>query len=255
VIERNQCPSSEVDQDWLANETEFEMLAKDIMATQVVTAMPDMSIRHVVEIMLERGVSGLPVVDDTGTLVGIITEGDLLERGELGAALYLPSSGAPKSADALARAFVKGHSWKVGDVMARGVVSAGENTSLGRIAALMIERHIKRVPIVRDGRLVGMVSRSDLLRGILSFEEDSTAPGDTAIRRSILTRLDEIGAGTCAKLAVVVSDGIVRLEGSVRSANEREAARVVAEGVHGVAGVVDHLQVGPTVENRSTNRK
>lgn len=231
------------------------MLAKDIMTTQVVTATPDTSIRHAVEIMLERGVSGLPVVDDTGTLVGIITEGDLLERGELGATLYLPSSGEPKSADALARAFIKGHSWKVGDVMARGVVSVGENTSLGRVAALMIEHHIKRVPFVRDGRLVGIVSRSDLLRAILSVDEDSTASGDIAIRRSILTRLDEIGAGTGTKLVVVASDGIVRLEGSVRSADEREAARVVAEGVHGVAGVVDHLQVEPTVENRSTNRK
>ncbi|MGN6582332.1 MAG: CBS domain-containing protein [Rhizobiaceae bacterium] len=231
------------------------MLAKDIMTTQVVTATPDTSIRHAVEIMLERGVSGLPVVDDTGTLVGIITEGDLLERGELGATLYLPSSGELKSADALARAFIKGHSWKVGDVMARGVVSVGENTSLGRVAALMIEHHTKRVPFVRDGRLVGIVSRSDLLRAILSVDEDSTASGDIAIRRSILTRLDEIGAGTGTKLVVVVSDGIVRLEGSVRSADEREAARVVAEGVHGVAGVVDHLQVEPTVENRSTNRK
>lgn len=231
------------------------MLAKDIMTSQVVTAMPETSIRHAVEIMLERGVSGLPVVDDTGSLVGIITEGDLLERGELGALLYLPSSRRPKRSDALARAFVKGHSWKVGDVMARNVISAEENTPLGRVAALMIERHIKRVPVVRDGRLVGMVSRSDLLRGILSVENDSTAPGDAAIRRSILTRLDEIGAGTCARLAVVVSDGIVRLEGSVGSESEREAARVVAEGVNGVAGVVDHLQVEPTDENRSADRK
>jgi CBS domain-containing protein len=255
VIERNQCSFRDVDQGCDANETEFEMLAKDIMTIQVVTATPETSIRHAVEIMLERGVSGLPVVDDTGSLVGIITEGDLLERGELGASLYLPSSRRPKRSDALARAFVKRHSWKVGDVMARNVISAEENTPLGRVAALMIERHIKRVPVVRDGRLVGMVSRSDLLRGILSVENDSTAPGDAAIRRSILTRLDEIGAGTCARLAVVVSDGIVRLEGSVGSESEREAARVVAEGVNGVAGVVDHLQVEPTGENRSADRK
>jgi CBS domain-containing protein len=214
------------------------MRVKDLMKSNVVTVKPDNSVKHAAQIMLARGISGLPVVDDRDALVGIITEGDLLRRREIGAEVRHNGSVAERSA-----AFVKNHSWKVADVMTQGVISVEEETSVGRVAALMDDHHVKRIPVTREGRLVGIVSRIDLLRLIAMAEPDGCAPGDTAIRRSILSRLGELAFDDLIKLSVIVSDGVVHLWGNVDSAGERDAARVVSESVRGVAGVVDHVRL------------
>ncbi|MGN6469665.1 MAG: CBS domain-containing protein [Rhizobiaceae bacterium] len=220
------------------------MRAKDLMKPHVVTVGPDSSVKHAAQIMLEKRVSGLPVVDDRNVLVGMITEGDLLRRKEICSQMQGEVSGNRSLAERAA-AFVKSHSWKVADVMTKGVIAAEEEAPVGHVAALMDEHRVKRIPVTREGRLVGIVSRVDLLGLVAMAEPDDCAPGDTAIRRSILSRLGETAFDDLVKLSVIVSDGVVHLWGSVGSATEKEAARVVSESVRGVAGVVDHTRLGP----------
>ncbi len=211
------------------------MKAKDVMTANVVTVSPDHSVRHAARIMLDHRISGMPVVDDNGHLAGIVSEGDFLRRSELGASAF-PAGGA--------RGYVKGHSWKVADLMSSDVVVADEETPIAQIAALMQEHGIKRIPVMRGPRLVGVVSRADLLRVVVAAKfDDDTAAGDDAMRRSILTRLREDAGINGDALTLTVSNGLVRISGAVRSQSERDAIRVVAEGVRGVKGVFDHLNV------------
>ncbi|TAM94961.1 MAG: CBS domain-containing protein, partial [Rhizobiaceae bacterium] len=216
------------------------MRVKDLMKSNVVTVRPDNSVKYAAQIMLAKGISGLPVVDDRDVLVGIITEGDLLRRSEIGAEI---SQGEKRSVAERAAVFVKNHSWKVADVMTKGVIAVEEEASAGRVAALMDDHHVKRIPVTREGHLVGIVSRVDLLRLIVIAEPDDCAPGDTAIRRSILSRLGEAAFDDLVKLSAIVSDGVVHLWGNVDSTSEREVARVISERVGGVAGVVDHTRL------------
>ena len=165
------------------------MNAKDVMTAAVVTVSPDHSLRHAAQIMLDHRISGVPVVDDDGRLVGIVTEGDFLRRSEFAALALSLVDQQPGTSEGRARAYVKSHSWKVADVMTSDLVKVDEETPLARIAALMAEFGVKRVPVMRGQRLVGVVSRADLLRVLVTAKFDSTASGDDAIRRSILTRL------------------------------------------------------------------
>ena len=220
------------------------MNAKDAMTVDVVTVSPDHSVRHAAQIMLDHRISGVPVVDDGGRLVGILTEGDLMRRSELGfAALSLGDRQSP-TCEEWVRAYVKGHSWKVADVMTSDLVEVAEETPLARIAALLGKHGIKRVPVMREGHLVGIVSRADLLQAFVTAKFDDRAPGgDDAIRRSILTRLREDAGVNGDELTLAVNDGIVHFSGTVNSQSERDAARVIAEGVKGVKGVFDHLSL------------
>ncbi|TIO05488.1 CBS domain-containing protein [Mesorhizobium sp.] len=209
------------------------MKAKDVMTAKVVTVSPDHSVRHAARIMLDHRISGMPVVDDGGRVVGIVSEGDFLRRSELG---------APALSSGEARGYVKGHGWKVADLMTSDVVVADEEIPIERIAVLMQEHCIKRIPVLRGPRLVGVVSRADLLRVVVAAKlDDATAAGDDAIRRSILTRLREDAGVNGDALILTVSDGLVHFSGAVGSQSERDAVRVVAEGVKGVKGVYDHL--------------
>lgn len=216
--------------------------AKDVMTRDVAYICPDSSVRHAVEIMLSRRVSGLPVIDNEGRLAGIVTEGDLMRRAELCDAL-LPRSESNEFPEDRNAAYVKSHSWRVGDVMTSTVVSVPENASLSHIATLFDQLDIKRVPVVHGARVIGIVSRSDLLGAIVSAPPDCTAAGDTAIHLGILARLREDLHLADPLPEVNVTGGIVHLRGAVRSQAERDAVRVVVEGVRGVAGIEDHLDV------------
>jgi CBS domain-containing protein len=220
---------------------EREMKAKDVMTTKVTTISPDNSVRQAAKVMLARRVSGLPVIDDDGGLVGLISEGDLLRRSELGSGTVVTREGPPSSSDQRARTYVKSNAWRVGDVMSRDLVVVDEEAPLSRVAALMEEHAIKRVPVVRGGALVGIVSRANLLRAIVAARPDQTVRGDDAIRRSIVARLNENTGLEGKNVTVTVTGGTVHLWGGVDTEDCRNAARVVAEGVRGVRDVIEHF--------------
>jgi len=213
------------------------MLAKDLMTSKVVTVGTGNSIWHAAQKMLEHDVSGLPVVDDSGRVAGMLTQGDLLHRIELG------TETAPVAPEQRLGAYVKAHSWNVGDVMTATVISTEEETPIHAVATLMDRHRIRRMPVVRDGKLVGIISRKDLLRVIAAARRDTIPPGNDAMRRAILARLAENIDLQGARLIVTVSGGVVHLGGTVGSDAERKAARVTAESVRGVEGVCDHMQI------------
>jgi CBS domain-containing protein len=219
------------------------MQAKDVMTANVVSVSPEHSVRHVARIVLDHRISGLPVIDDDGRVVGILTEGDLMRRSELGVQALAPVDRQSSTEESNAGAYVKSHSWKVADVMTSDPAKVDEETPLPQIAALMVERGIKRIPVMRGEHLVGIVSRAELLRVLITARSDATAPGDDAIRRSILTRLREDAGINVDELDLTVADGLVHVSGAVSSQSERDAVRVVAEGVRGVKGVFDRLSL------------
>jgi CBS domain-containing protein len=215
------------------------MEARDVMTADVATISPDNGVRQAARLMLRHGVSGLPVIDDRGQLVGVITEGDLMRRSELGFGSFTTTGEPPASSVERARAYVKANAWRVADVMSRDPVVVVEETPLSRVAALMDEHAVKRLPVVRGAALVGVVSRADLLRAVAAARPDATARGDKAIRRSIMTRLAENTGLEGQGVTVTVDDGIVHLGGDVESEDCRTAARVAAEGVRGVKSVIE----------------
>lgn len=213
------------------------------MTADVATVSPDHSVRHAARIMLDHRISGVPVVDDGGGVVGILTEGDLMRRSEFGFEALTPVDRRFGSSEDNAGAYVKTHSWKVADVMTSDLIVVDEETPVSQIAALMEEHRIKRVPVMNGNVLVGVVSRADLLHALVTTKRDDTAPGDDAIRRSILARLREEAGVKVDKLSLTVADGLVHFSGVVSSQSERDAVRVVTEGVKGVRGVFDDLLV------------
>jgi len=220
------------------------MRANDLMSTRCVTVSAENSVKHAAQIMLDHNLSGLPVVADDGWVVGIITEGDLLRRCELGNV----ATSEEQPSESRAQGYLHGHGWKVGHVMSPDVVAVTEDVTANRIAELMARHRIKRVPVLRSGRIVGIVSRHDLLKLICSAPADATPPGDEAIARSVRARLrQELGLGD-DQIQVEVRAGALRLRGSVHSEVERQAVAALAEGVRGVAGLVLDLNVLPTVQ-------
>lgn len=217
------------------------MLAKDLMTRRVVTVGPGHSIWHAAQIMLDRDVSGLPVVDDDGKLIGVLTEGDLLGRIELG--VDTVAATASKEEQRI-KAFLKGHSWSVSDVMTTGLVTVDETTALSQVASLMHQHKIKRLPVVRGGKLVGIISRKDLLRAIAMPAVSGIAAGDEALQRCIFTRLGENSELLGTDLRVSVSNGIVQLGGTVNNEAQRRLACSIAESVRGAGGIRDSIHVG-----------
>ena len=218
------------------------MNVSDVMARNVVTLMPGHSVKHAAQILLDHHVSGAPVVDGEGRLVGILTEGDLLRRVEFGLGATPNDPWARASwVEGSARDFVRSHSWRVEDVMSRPVATVTEDTSLAQVAVLLGTRSIKRLPVLRDGKLVGIVSRADLLRVIAAASPEPIAAGDEALRISAHAHLRDAALMFALCPDVTVVDGIVHLWGKIRSEAERDAARVAVEAVPGIAGIEDHL--------------
>jgi CBS domain-containing protein len=223
------------------------MRARDVMVRAVATATPETTVEEVARLMINLRISGVPVLDRNGQLVGIVTEGDLLRRAETGTE-HPRSSWSEwfSSKSGLAAEYVKSHARRVEDVMTRGVATVGELAALGEIADLMETRRIKRVPVVHNGKIVGIVSRADLLQVLASG--GAKTPGDErdhTIRIQLLAELDEQKWTDAGERRVVVSDGVVHFWGTVGSEEERRALRVVAENIPGVRGIEDHTILGP----------
>ena len=223
------------------------MRARDVMVRAVATTTPETTVEKVAGLMINLRISGVPVLDRNGQLVGIVTEGDLLRRAETGTERQRSRWSEWFSANSrLAAEYIKSHARRVEDVMTRDVVTVGELADLGEIAELMETRHIKRVPVLHDGKIVGIVSRADLLQVLASGGATTTDENnDRLIRERLLAELRKQEWANPAEANVVVSDGVVHFWGTVGSEEERTALRVVAENIPGVRGIEDHAISGP----------
>jgi CBS domain-containing protein len=224
------------------------MKARDVMVSPVITVKPSTSVPEVAETLVKQRISGVPVVDDQGRLVGIVSEGDLLHRAETRTerrhSWWLTALIGDR---ALASEYIKAHSHKVGDVMTKQVITATPDTPLREIAALLEKNSIKRVPIVENGRIVGIVSRANLVQAMASNRKGLEAPvSDTAIREKILAELQGQPWAHTALLNITVNDGVVDLWGLTQSETERKAIQVAAEAVPGVREVHDNMLQAPS---------
>lgn len=224
------------------------MNAREVMTTEVLTVTADTSVREIASLLLERRISAVPVVDADRRVVGIVSEGDLMRRAEAGTERSRSWwRELVSDANDLARDFVKAHGRRAADVMTRPVVSVAEDTSVAKVASLLESRRIKRVPVLRDGMLVGIVSRTDLLRALLARPAaGKTGPADdSALRKAVLSRLRDTSWAKGAMFNVVVSGGAIELLGFARSDAQRHAIRVLAENVAGGHAVHDRLKIMP----------
>ena len=230
------------------------MRARDVMTTDVITVDPDTTVQALATLLAERGISGAPVVDAGGRLVGVVSEGDLLHRTEIGAArrhrVRRRSWWLDDYASANAREYIKDHGRTVRDVMTRDVVTVTEDTELADVATLLEAKRIKRVPVIRDGKVVGIISRANIVRAV-GATKGARAPAGEDDDRSIRARLlVELGGEEWAKMLwpedVIVRDGIVHFWISDNEPPEkREALRVAAESISGVRGIQQHLLPEP----------
>jgi CBS-domain-containing membrane protein len=224
------------------------MKAADVMVTNVIAVGPDACLQDVAEILLKNRISAVPVVDAKGKIVGIVSEGDLIHRAEAGTERRRPWWLALLTGrEVLAAEYVKEHSRKVADVMTRDVITAAPETSLADIAMLLEKNGIKRVPIVKEGKVAGIVSRANLLQALASLRKqiDVGKADDAAIRDSVVARLKAEPWTRPSLINVIVRDGTVELWGIVDSQNEKKAVRVAAEVTPGVRAVNDNLIIRP----------
>ncbi len=219
------------------------MRAHQIMTRPVISVRPDTTILEAANMMLQRHVSGLPVINAAGKLVGIVSEGDFIRRAELGTqrkrGRWLKFSLGPGKS---ASDFVHEHGRTVSEVMTRSPLTVTEDTALAEIVDVMEKNNVKRLPVVRGDQVVGIVSRANLLQAVASLSHhvpDPTADDDH-IRNRIISALEK--NDWCPfGLSVIVRDGIVHLSGVITEERSRQAAVVAAENVEGVKKVHDHL--------------
>jgi CBS domain-containing protein len=223
------------------------MQARDVMTTAVVTIGPEMPVRQLAKLLLERRISAVPVVEEDGRLLGIVSEGDLIhqlgsERG--GKRSWLRDLVA--SSNLRAHDYLRGHGRVAREVMTADVATVAETTTVAEIVDLLERRRIKRVPVVRDGALVGVVSRSDLLRALLV--DAAPAPeglSDATIHDRVIARFKQSGLDPRPYVNVAVSEGKVELSGLVRSGHEGAALALMAEEVAGRGRVETRLRINP----------
>ena len=219
------------------------MRAHQIMTHSVATVAPDATILEAANIMLQRHVSGLPVVDAAGKLVGVVSEGDFIRRSEIGTQrkrgrwlkFLLGTSAA-------ATDYVRENGRKVSEVMTSDPITIAEDTTLEEIVKTMETNHVKRLPVIKDGKLVGIVSRANLLQAVAGLARDVPDPtaDDDHIRRRIIAAIEKNDWSPFG-LNVIVRDGIVHLSGVITDENSRQASIVAAQNVSGVKKIHDHL--------------
>jgi CBS domain-containing protein len=220
------------------------MRAVDVMVRDVATIRPDTDVAEAISLLAEHDVSALPVVDPAGNLVGVLSEADLIHRVEIGTEKRRPCwQEAVTGPSTLATDFAKSHGKRVDEIMTSGVISVAEDTPLAEIAALFERKGIKRVPVVRDGKLVGIVSRSNLIQALASVvgRMDQHDETDRQIRLELISLLGQQSWTDFGNRNVTVSDGVVHLWGLVGSAAEHKALLALAESVRGVSRVADEM--------------
>jgi CBS domain-containing protein len=220
------------------------MKAVDVMTRNVVSVELDSSVFEAAQRMILNRISGLPVLDTSGKLVGIVTESDLLRRAETGTMRRRPSwleffLGNGR----LATEYVRTHASKIRDVMTSDPQTILEQTPLDEIVTLMEQKRIKRLPVMRGDKMVGIVSRANLVQALaaLARKTADTLPSDAVLRELVLSEIDKQPWSPGALINVIVRDGVVELWGTILDERKRQALRVVAENVPGTMEVKDHL--------------
>jgi CBS domain-containing protein len=224
------------------------MRAKQVMTRLIYTVTADASVYDAAQVLLNAGISAAPVVDADGTLIGIVSEADLMYRSEIGTVPGKSWLQRLLADDAvLANDYIRAYSHRVADVMTRNLVTADERATLGEIATLMQRHRVKRIPIVRDGKVVGIVSRANLLQGLLAREPASSddLAANEVVRTLVTSELARHGWATSQTSCVVVENGVVHLWGYVNSDAVRDAYRIAAENVRGVKRVENHMKILP----------
>jgi CBS-domain-containing membrane protein len=220
------------------------MNVSDVMTPDVVSVQPDASVVTAARLMLQKRISGVPVIDDLGKLAGIVTEGDFLRRTETGTSRRRPRwieffMGPGRLADEYVR--LSGRA--VRDVMTHEVQTVPPDAPLEEAVRLMERHNIKRVPVVDDGKVVGIVTRADLLHAVASFagEIAPLSVEDAGIRDRLLAALKDQPWAPATAIRVSVSDGVVQLSGVITDERQRQALRVAAENIPGVKNVEDNV--------------
>ena len=224
------------------------MQAQDLMSTALVVVPPDAPVAAVAELLAARGISAVPVVDAAGMALGIVTEGDLIRRladqppGPLGWFLQLFRDPAP-----LVERFSRAHGLTARDVMSTALVGVGRTATAEAIARLMETHAIRRVLVLEDGKLAGIVSRADLLRAILRAPAAPAAADDSAILRAVVAAMREQPWVDTCWVFPDVAGGTVSLFGYARSDEMRRALLLLAQGIPGVAAVQDRMEPMPLI--------
>ncbi|SIT35526.1 putative signal-transduction protein with CBS domains [Paraburkholderia piptadeniae] len=220
------------------------MQAIDVMTPSVICAQPEMTVQEAAKRLVENRISGMPVTDASGALVGIVSEGDLLHRIETGTetrrSRWIELFSSTRD---LASTFVKEHGRVVADVMTTSVISVDEHTPVVEIAEVMEKRHVKRVPVLREGKLVGIVTRSNLIRALASAPapaQQGSTVSDREIADAIFAALRD-KRWALAKENVIVKDGVAHLWGAIQSEAEERALCIAALEVRGVKEACAHL--------------
>ena len=223
------------------------MQAIDIMTPKVVSVGPDTEVREIAQLLLSHRISAVPVVDEAHQVIGIVSEGDLMRRvkgdGDHRDSWWLSLFTGGKDAGD----YVKSHGRKAHEVMTPNPMTVEENTPLHTIARMLEKHHIKRVPVLRDGKLVGIVSRANLLQGIANAAVAPTQSptDDRQIREAILKEVENNTGVQVEGISVIVDGGAVEVWGLVESLEQKQAVTVAAENVPGVTQVENHLGMMP----------
>jgi len=221
------------------------MKASDIMTSPVITAGPRTPVSEIAALLFRNHISAVPIVDE-GKLVGMVSEADLLLRHEIGTDRAERASSwwlRLFAEDRAAADYVKSHARKASDVMAHDVVSVAADTPVAEIAGLLATRGIKRVPVLRDGKLVGIVSRANLLRALASAFYQTKAPSldDASIKSRLLEELNKLPWASPSLTNIIVQNGEVHLWGTLLDERQRQPLLVASENIPGVKAVHDHL--------------
>ena len=220
------------------------LTARDVMTTDVITVSPDASVADIAKLLREKRISGVPVVNPDDTVVGIVSEGDLMSHaqvvGERRRSWWLRLFEQP---NAIAHEYARAHGRVARDVMISPVITVDPGASLAEIANTLENHRIKRVPVVKDGKLLGIVTRGNLLQAMATVEIARAASvDDRAIRDQIIRRLAAEPWANLNMKNILVQDGVVHLWGFVENEEERRALRIAAENAPGTKCVEDHLQ-------------
>jgi CBS domain-containing protein len=224
------------------------MRVRDVMTSPVLSVTPDTPVRDALRLMLDKRISGLPVVDEVGMLVGLVSEGDFLRRSELGTEKRRSWFDFLRGHGRAAEAYAHSHGRTVSEVMSREVVTVSHNAPLEEAVGLMEKRHVRRLPVT-DGEALGIVTRSDILRALLPKVEQAcdadvvgaAAVSDEAIRESIVAEFKRQPWAPAMLIDVRVVEGVVELGGALVDERQRSAIRVIAENAHGVRAVKDRM--------------